>query len=235
MDLHYSQSDPLATPVIVTLSGNGLRLRFHGADQRLRLVEVMDFKRAKLAYKGGELVKAQHEDNLASSGPVFKRVYQMLGASYPGEYLPPKDRSPTGTYVLSWPGVAFTFPLQHSAWSAEKDHVAMLGSHAASPATHMALFEGKSWPEARRDLFVKVPSGPHLSALASRPKDSLPSEVEHVTVHGGDKIKLDRRSPAQPIWITLNETTPQDLVAELGPPDVIHHLAVLTQQPNPEA
>jgi len=221
VDLHYSQSDPLATPVVVTLPENGLRLRFDGADQRLRLIEVLGFKKAKLVYKGSELVKTPSDGPIAASGPAFRRIYQLFGASYPGEYLPPKD-SAAGTYVLSWPGVAFTFPLQHSAWSAEKDHVAMLGSHAASAATHMAVFEGRSWPEARRDLFVKTPSGPRLSPLATRPKDSLPSEVEVLHVHGDGRVDIFRRGPAQPVCITLNETTPQDLITELGPPDVMY-------------
>ncbi|KAK5130393.1 hypothetical protein LTR08_002140 [Meristemomyces frigidus] len=220
IDLHYSQTEPLATPVVVSLPENGLRLRFDGADQRLRLIEVMDFRNIKLVYKGNELVKT-NEDNATSSGPAFKRIYSLFGPSYPGEYLAPQNRSPTGTYVLSWSGVAFTFPLQHSAWSKEKDHVSLLGSHVASPATHMALFDGKSWPEARRDLFVKQPTGPRLSALATRPKDSLPAELDAAQIPGNGRIEL-LRGQTPSFLITLNETTPQDLITELGPPDATH-------------
>jgi len=53
--------------------------------------------------------------------------------------------------------VAFTFPIQHSAWSSEKDHVAMLGSHVASPAAHMALFDGKNWADARQTCLSGSP------------------------------------------------------------------------------
>ena len=221
IDVHYSQSDPLATPVVVTLPKNGLRMRFDGADQRLRLIEVLDLRKLKLSYKGSELVKMQ-EDGYAASGPAFRRIYQIFGASYPGEYMPPAMGATTGTYVLSWPGVAFTFPLQHSAWSAEKDHVSLLGSSCASAASHMAIFEGNSWSEARMDLFVRIPNSPRCLALASRPKDNLPAEIETAAVHTDGRIELSRRQPGQPFAIVLNQTTPQDLITELGSPDATH-------------
>ncbi|KAI6818530.1 UPF0183-domain-containing protein [Hortaea werneckii] len=222
IDLHYSQTDPLDTPVVVGLPANGVRLRFDGADQRLRLIEVLGFKKINLLYKGSELVKGT-EDGQAAGGPAFKRVYSLFGPSYPGEYLPPKNKRDTyGTYVLSWPGVAFNFPLQHAAWSREKDHVSLLGSHVAGAATNMALFEGKSWPEARKDLFVREPEGPRLSSLASRAKDSLPEEIDFANILGDGRIELARSNGNPPFVITLNQTTPQDLTTELGPPDAVH-------------
>lgn len=210
------------TPVVVGLPANGVRLRFDGADQRLRLIEILDFRKIKLVYKGSELVKGT-EDGLVAGGPAFKRVYSLFGPSYPGEYLPPRNKRDTyGTYVLSWPGVAFNFPLQHAAWSREKDHVSLLGSHVAGAATHMALFEGKSWPEARKDLFVREPEGPRLSALANRAKDSLPEEIDSANVLGDGRIELVRSNGNPPFVIVLNQTTPQDLTTELGPPDAVH-------------
>ncbi|RMX84414.1 hypothetical protein D0869_04587 [Hortaea werneckii] len=222
IDLHHSQTDPLGTPVVVGLPANGVRLRFDGADQRLRLIEILDFMKIKLVYKGSELVKGT-EDGLAAGGPAFKRVYSLFGPSYPGEYIPPRNkRDSYGTYVLSWPGVAFNFPLQHAAWSREKDHVSLLGSHVAGAATHMALFEGKSWPEARKDLFVREPEGPRLSALANRAKDSLPEEIDFANILGDGRIELVRSTGNSPFVITLNQTTPQDLTTELGPPHAVH-------------
>lgn len=207
----------MTTPVIVTLPHNGIRLRFDGIDQRLRLIELLDFTKTRLTYKGSELVKKQED----GSSATFKRIYQLFGASYPGEYIAPKTGR-VGTYVLSWPGIAFNFPLQHSAWAPDKDHVSLLGSHAASPATRMAVFEGNSWPDARRPLFVKNPSGPRQPAISNQPRDALPSEVELAAVRGAGKISFLRRAPAAPLEITLNETTPQDLITELGPPDATH-------------
>jgi hypothetical protein len=189
IDIHFSQSEPLTAPVVVTLPHNGLRLRFDGADQRLRLIEVTDLKKSMLVYKGSELVRSQ-EITSSTAGPAFKRVYQMFGASYPGEYMPPPPGKSEGTYVLSWPGVAFNFPLQHSAWSPEKDHVSLLGSHAAAPAAQMAIFDGKTWSDSRWDLFIKEPVGPRSAALAARPRDSLPAEIELAIVEPGKRVVL---------------------------------------------
>lgn len=217
IDLHISQSLPLDTPIVVKLPRNGIRLRFDGADQRLRLIEVLDFGKLKVAYKGSELAKKQEDGCVAS----FKRIYQLFGASYPGEYIPPKSGR-QGTYVLSWPGIAFNFALLHSAWAPDKDHVALLGSHAASEASNMAIYEGNSWPDARTHLFAKTPSGPRMPAVASQPRDMLPAEIEQAYIEGPALISLVRRPPASPFRITLGQTTPQDLLTELGPPDATH-------------
>ena len=219
IDLLYDRSNPLTIPVVVSLPQNGFRLRFDGADQRLRLIEVTDFKKIRLAYKGREFVK----NSLVEAGPDFKRIYTLFGASYPGEYHAPQNGDKMGRYVLSWAGVAFTFPLQHGAWSPQKDHVSLLGSTAAAPATVMALFEGNSWPEVRNDLFIKQPSAPRLSAAASRPKDNIPLEIEAANICSTEgRIEFLRRPPAGPFTVILNQTTPQDLITELGPPDATH-------------
>ena len=215
VDLTISQHSPLQTPVVVSLPENGLRLRFDGRDQRLRLIEVMDFYKARVAHKGSELVKE-------GSTATFKRIYQLFGASYPGEYLKPSSGRGVGTYTLSWPGIAFTFPLEHKAWAPDKDHVSLLGSHYASSATFMAVFEGNSWPEARDMLFVKTPEGPRMSAITSQPRDMLPAEIEEAQITGAGRVELVRRAPALPFHILLGQTTPQDLLTELGPPDAYH-------------
>ena len=98
----------------------------------------------------------------------------------------------------------------------------MLGSSAASSATSMSLFDGSSWPEVRNTLFTKTPSGPRLSAIATRPKDNLPSEIEVANVRQDGRIELQRRAPTPSFTIVINETTPQDLITELGAPDTTH-------------
>ncbi|QIW96836.1 hypothetical protein AMS68_002354 [Peltaster fructicola] len=218
IDVIYAPSEPLTNPVIVRLPRNGLRLRFDGPEQRLRLIEVMDFGHCQLVYKGSELVKHK-EDAYTTTGPAFRRVYQIFGAAFPGEYLEPKGRSQLGTYVLSWPGVAFTFPLQYAAWSASKDHVSLLGSHAASPATHMAIFEGANWSEAKTGIYDRVPGRPRSMQLATRPRDSFPAEIEAVIVREHGHAELVRKVPASPFLMKVNQTTPEDLITELGPPD----------------
>ncbi len=214
-------------PVTVTLPANGFRLRFDGPDQRLRLVEVLDFTKTLLSYKDTDVVKLPEKPSeyLSSgpNGPIFRHVYNKLfGPTFPGEYNPPSSRSTaeSGLYVLSYPGVAFTFPLQDSAWKSDVDFVSLLSSHAAA-ATTMAIFDGQSWPEARQDLMFRPCVSARSLALSSRGKELRPDEVELIKIRGDGKVDLERRN--SPIFqIVLSETTPQDLVAELGPPDAIH-------------
>lgn len=207
--------------MVLHLPSNGLRLRFDGPDQRLRLIEILDFSKMSLIYKNQEVVKGAKPQE-PSQGPSFRHVYNRLfGPSYPGEYIPPASQSPYGTYVLSYPGIAFSFPLQNSAWSDNCDFVALLSSSAAMPATSMAIFQGSSWPEARVKLFTQQPQYPRSPALVGRNREAVPDEIEEFLIFGAGKIEVVRRSTPSS-YITLSETTPQDLIAEFGPPDAIY-------------
>ncbi|OJJ51757.1 hypothetical protein ASPZODRAFT_108745 [Penicilliopsis zonata CBS 506.65] len=224
IDIAYSSGEPLQKPVLLQLPANGLRLRFDGPDQRLRLIEVLDFTKINLVYKNQEVIKgAKSQDQpVSQQGPSFRHVYNRLfGPSYPGEYVSPASPSPYGTYVLSYPGIAFSFPLQDSAWSDQCDFVALLSSSAALPATSMAIFQGSSWPEVRAKVFTQQPQYPRSPALAGKNRDSLPDEVERFKIFGAGKLEAIRRSSSS-TYITLSETTPQDLIAEFGPPDAIY-------------
>lgn len=219
--MSYSASEPLATPVIVNLPDNGLRLRFDGADQRLRLIEIVDFHKMRLTFKNEDVISGLNNTTSRSTSPLlYRRVYQLFGPSYPGEYIPPSDGGNIGVYILSFPGIALSFPLQASAWSPKVDHATMLSS-SASPATSISIFEGKSWPEARKELFTRNPSLPRSSCLTSRPKDVGPDEIEHIRVFGAGRLELLRRS-SPTLSIVLSQTTPQDLITELGPPSIIY-------------
>lgn len=57
--------------------------------------------------------------------------------------------------------------------------------------------------------------------LAGRAKEGVPDEIELVQIHGEGRIQMLRKSGAS-LLLILSETTPQDLVAELGPPDAIY-------------
>ncbi|KAI9865441.1 MAG: hypothetical protein M1813_002331 [Trichoglossum hirsutum] len=231
IDLSYSSSQPISTPILLGLPANGIRLRFDGPDQRLRLVEILDFSKSRLSYKNVEIVKPSSLSSAAtalqpqvSPGPSFRHVYNRLfGPTFPGEYIPPssQDSEATGTYILSYPGIAFTFSIQASAWSANLDFVALLSSSAASPASSMAVFIGSSWSDARAGIFTLTPPHPRSLSLAGRGREGGADEVEVVKVRGEGCIELVRRF-GPPFWIMLSQTTPQDLVAELGPPDAIY-------------
>ena len=162
------------------------------------------------------------EYSAQSVGPLFRHVYNKLfGPTYPGEYIPPGSSSEAyGTYVLSYPGVSFSFPLKHNAWSEQADFVSLLSSSAALAATSMSIFHGASWPETRSTLFTKPPPYPRSIALSGRNKDFAPTEVELVSVQGDGTLEFMRKG-STPFVMVLGKTTPQDLVTELGPPDAV--------------
>jgi hypothetical protein len=225
--LYHDDLHPVASPIQVILPDNGLRLQFDGPDQRLRLIEVLDFAKARLMYKDIEVYKPTDGNNMLTagpSGPRFRHVYdKLLGPTYGGEYMPPTSQDPNarGTYNLSYPGVAFNFPVQHSAYSKGKDFISLLSSTATGPATSMAVFHGESWQKARGTLFTAIPANPRSLALAGKGREGGPDEVETIKIHGEGRIEVVRRfGPA--FWIILSETTPQDLIMELGAPDSIY-------------
>lgn len=55
MRIIYSKEDPVALPITIELKYNGIRLRFDGTEQRLRLIEVIEWGRMGITYKGVDL------------------------------------------------------------------------------------------------------------------------------------------------------------------------------------
>ena len=229
--MSYSPSEPLAAPVILNLPPNGIRLRFDGPDQRLRLIEVLDFSKTQMTYKNIDIVKVPERTGPGTtpsslSGPAFRHVYnRLMGPAFAGDYIPPAPASSLaqGTYILSYPGIAFTFPFQDSKWDPEKDFVSLLSSNAAAPGKAMAIFAGESWQEACHDLMTTPCSNPRSLALSSRGKEFRPREVDLVRIRGNGWVDMERGINTPAFRISLGKTTPQDLIAELGPPDAIYH------------
>lgn len=202
--LTYSSTAPLTTNLIVNLPNNGIRLRFDGPEQRLRLIEVLDFQESRPTYKSTfGIVELCRGDG----PPHFKKIYNnIFGATYEGEHLP--DQS---LYVLSYPGVAFSFPLD--TWKGEVGIGSFLNSHAQLASSSMAIFAGESWADARPNLFT----GPIPTAYLA----STPDEVDLVKATSSKTIEFHRRNHP-PFILHLNQTTPQDIVTELGPPSAIY-------------
>ncbi|KAI5859566.1 hypothetical protein GGS23DRAFT_313256 [Durotheca rogersii] len=233
LDLAYSPRNPVTEPIILTLPANGVRLRFDGPEQRLRLIEIIDFSKNRITYQDKDIAKPANTQGTAGSprqgadvatGPAFKNVYHRLfGPTYAGEYIPPsapRNGNAVGTYILSYPGVAFSFPLPPSAYFPDKDVVSLLSSPASQTAGSVAVFNGKSWAHARETLWTEVL--PSVKPTASKSREVVPDEVSLVKIHGGGKLQLFKKWTSASIWINLGETTPQELVAELGPPDAIY-------------
>ena len=227
INVEYAPEQPLDAPINLSLPQNGLRLRFDGPDQRLRLIEVLDFNKIPLTYKGAELVKMQDNEGQIElpsvpgpNGPTFRHVYSKLfGPTFAGEYYPLSDSRDSGTYILSYPGVAFSFVAQR--WPKDADFVSVLSSPATSPAKCLSIFSGSSWEDARQDLMTRPCPHPRSLALAGKGKESCPDEIEYVVIKGRGLLELRRRNSPN-FNLKLGETTPQDLVASLGPPDAIY-------------
>ncbi|KAI0170630.1 hypothetical protein BJ166DRAFT_516569 [Pestalotiopsis sp. NC0098] len=234
LNLMHNPQQPVTEPVVLELPGNGIRLRFDGSEQRLRLIEVIDFTKNRITYGHPEkdIVKPHTDQGVSSpklgsestTGPNFRTIYhRLMGPTYAGEYIPPSDDSTQlGTYILSYPGVAFSFPLPQAGYSPDKDVVSLLSSTQSQTATSMAIFNGKSWAEARDTLWTDVLPSINSTYLFSKSKDVVPDEISLVKIHGGGRLQLFRKWTPASTWITLGDTTPQELVAELGPPDAIY-------------
>lgn len=222
LDLIYSPSQPVVEPVMLTLPVNGIRLRFDGPEQRLRLIEIIDFARNKLTYKNIDVAKPATPGSHEHAGPKFRHVYDRLfGPTYLGEYIGPDGGTgdESGVYVLSYPGVAFSFPI-----SGPPDEGKLLSvlSSATLPAVSMAIFSGESWAKAREDLYTRTPKNPRLLGAPTKGLELCPEDIELVRILGGGELELVRQWANSSFIINLNRTTPQELVAELGPPDAIY-------------
>ena len=217
-------------PVILHLPTNGIRLRFDGPEQRLRLIEVLDFTKSKLTYKDRDVLRpaaptAAGVPAETLPGPTFRHIYnRLIGPTFPGEYIPPDpgDNTGMGLYVLSYPGMAFSFPISSSSWSPGKDVVSLLSSSTSHPAASMVIFSGDSWPDARENLYTQSLEPLKTFAPFTKTREPVPDEVSLVKIYGEGRLELARPSGNGPLWMKLGETTPQELVAELGPPDAIY-------------
>lgn len=211
------------------LPQNGMRLRFDGPEQRLRLIEVTDFTKNHITFKDRDLVRPANSTSdpgspipgESSSGPTFRHVYQrLLGPTYAGEFIP--SSGGMGIYVLSYPGVAFNFPIAASAYSPDKDVVSLLSASSSQVAISMAVFSGESWADARSTLWTGVLPSVKSSAVFPRTKDVYPDEVSLVRIYGRGRLQMFRKWTNNGFWIQLGQTTPQELVMELGPPNAIY-------------
>lgn len=231
MDLSYDDKSPVTKPIILELPANGLRLRFDGPSQTLRLIEITDFTKSKLQYAKDRKQHATRDifrsdtETRGVAGPDFKHIYSLFGPSFPGEYVGADSSDTHGIYVHSYPGLAFTFPVLKSAWSTDKDPLDLLSSSATLPATSMAVYFGNSWPDVRNNLFTMELPEPRTLLPGNKNREVTIEEISCVKILGGGRLELQRHRAPDSVHIRLGYTTPQHLVAQLGPPDAIYRRA----------
>ncbi|KAH8669631.1 hypothetical protein BGZ60DRAFT_528106 [Tricladium varicosporioides] len=229
LDLIYDQATPVTEPIVLNLPMNGVRLRFDGPEQRLRLIEVLDFTKSHLTYNDRDVLRPATAAQPASvpaqalTGPTWRHIYKnLLGPTFPGEYIKPEDETGMGLFILSWPGLAFSFPVEASFWSPGKDMLSVLSSAGSHPAVSMAVFSGESWADARERLFTQTLDPLETFAAIMKGKETVPAEVRLVRIYGEGKLELIRSRNQPPLLLQLGHTSPQELVAGLGPPDAIY-------------
>ena len=159
-----------------------------------------------------------------ATGPAFRQVYHKLfGPTFAGEYFAPPgiSSSEQGTYVLSYPGVAFSFSIDPNTWSPKADFVSILSSPSTSSAKCLNIFNGASWKDARQDYMTRACPHPRSLALSGRGREGCPDEIDLIKIKSPGHIEMVRRSTPG-FHLILSESTQQDLVAQLGPPDAIY-------------
>lgn len=72
--------------------------------------------------------------------------------TYPGEFFPSQN-----VYVLSYPGIAFSFRIPdssaHKLQGPDAEFISYLSSNDAPNCTSMALFRGQSWTSVKDGFF----------------------------------------------------------------------------------
>lgn len=187
---------------------------------------MTDFSKNILSYRDIEVfaqpsTSPNFRDDVAA-GPIFKHIYKLFGPTFSGEYLPTNEMRGHGTYTVSYPGIAFNFPVRSSAYDPLKDLTAILSSPGTLPSSSLAIFSGENWPDARKCLFTAQLEDPKLDSPNIKEKLAYPEEIGMASILGSGTLRLDRAYNGTHFWIQLGQTTPQDIVAELGPPDAIY-------------
>lgn len=192
---------------------------------------MLDFTKNQLTYNNKDVFRHVANSQIGGVqqervlGPTFRHIQKnLIGPAFPGEYVAPEEGDGTGQglYIMSYPGVAFSFPVKASSWDPKQDVVSLLSSSGSSPAVAMAIFPGDLWPVARERLFTQTLNPREVFAANTKGREPVPDEVCLVKIHGEGRLELLRPDGSPSHWIQLGLTSPQDLVATLGPPDAIY-------------
>ncbi|KAI9349565.1 hypothetical protein BDR26DRAFT_628532 [Obelidium mucronatum] len=91
--------------ILLNAKSLGISCRLDCKEQTLRLIEIYNFTKFPLLFRGQEL----------GSSPSLRSILKRLGPTYPGHV------SDDGDFILGYPGIAFVFPIPaHLLTSHEK-------------------------------------------------------------------------------------------------------------------
>jgi hypothetical protein len=193
--------------VVVWLPADGLRLQFDGRQQYLRVIEVLEWGKFKLTYNGTELGR--------QGSVTFKQIYsRAFGPTHPGTY-----NSDAGVYILSYPGVAFTFPIAKDNPDLPESSEGFLrylstqNGQNSLECSSMAVYQGHSWPEVCDTLFDIAYDLPYREQVELDYVEADPSSNRNCTFHF-----LNHPDGLTKSLVSLGETTMQEIIVMLGPP-----------------
>ncbi|KAG5356147.1 UPF0183 protein [Yarrowia sp. B02] len=141
----YSSQSPLSNFIVADMPRVGLRLQFGGVTQKLLLIEVYNFAPAN------GLALEYNETALPKGNISLRAIYggKLFGPTYAGEYKKELEK-----YVLSYPGVAFSFNVDADtvARSSLSDSQSFIKHLSSAETTSMAVFKGPTWWDALKEL-----------------------------------------------------------------------------------
>lgn len=239
MRIAYGSKNYLDTPILVMLANLGVRLMFHSSgNQELMLIEILDFSCRKLCYKGtflNDIIYSYPSDEeLCDTSQIptrkkqvlpstLKQIYnKIFGPTFPGN-LDRERRS----YVLSYPGIAFRFKINLDELLLRLENVEDSNNilsiltnwdvAADIPCQSFAVYKGESYGE-----FHKCLQTLSRSNLVDYSKSAVGLRVKKILVNlskGTADIERDLDGPLPAATIKIGDTTQQDIIRLLGPPD----------------
>ncbi|CAG8441338.1 1435_t:CDS:2 [Diversispora eburnea] len=206
VDLKYTDESPVTTDLFLSLSVNGMHLRFDGPTQRLKMIEVYDFSKLRLTYQDSEVSSSK-------VAPTFLSIYKIFGPTYPGEL-----DSSTNEYTLNYPGVSFVFPIPEkhvSLYISSSDLPLELPDGTSPILSRLYTFHGSNF---RTSVVPSLTRGTNSENVGSRNGEIGEIESVIAELKRGVTINFYDRNNSNQISkeILLNVTTAQDLLVDIG-------------------
>ncbi|KAG2391791.1 hypothetical protein C9374_013276 [Naegleria lovaniensis] len=213
VEILYNEKEPLNNDIIVKIVEEDIVLYFESQTQRLKLIQINNVTKVKLSYSG-----------TIFSGPSvdasFVNIYNVFGPTYPGEF-----DTKSNTYILTYPGLTFVFPIPTMYAHLYKDGQEMpieFPNNTTPIATTIYLFHGHDLknpklppvkPSSMSDLNVNS-TNVDASPTSAQSKQQKAFSVKYENFNDEKKNKSNKKalSPREevnyyfePIQVTLGK------------------------------
>ena len=242
------ETRPYSVDTVLELPSLGLRMRFHALHQRLVIVHVFDpTKVTLLAGDSGQPFTG------AAGPPSFQAAYALFGPTYPGQLerfkkygnnessescdcSPSESGQESVVFMLQFQGVAFEFPVPPELEPAfAAPGLAFQPPLGCPGAQRLYLFHGHDVHvpqlpplESGGGLRYMEPCHVCLNGSTSGSGESgnidAPSaNSEFTAIDSPTVLSFPDRGQGSACNMVLGKSTPQDVMALLGPPTTVFH------------